>query len=673
MQELFTEEILLDLGGLTLEEVEQRCLKYPQEIKRITRIPLGYKQKGGDPNLLVVDPVVLLFLDVTLDQLDNGISFRESADYFNSRMEKHGFSKSITHMGLKKIRAKHRPDAPKRMEMSRGPKPKRLSKEQRFKEVRKRKIASAKREIIAREKRLKKLEAELKPVEEFEDQVKKDLKSNIIQYTEVDYSEIEDLDQSITVFKPEPGPQTAFLQASEIQILYGGAAGGGKSYALLADPMRFFGNKNFSGLLVRRTLEELRELKWKSRELYSGAFPGAKFKEQTSSWVFPSGATLWMSYLERDEDALRYQGQSFAWIGFDELTQWPTPFAWNYLFSRLRSTDPELSQNLSMRATTNPGGPGHGWVKKMFIDPAPPSKSFWATDIETDEVLKYPETYHDRNLAGQPLFKRRFIPAKLSDNSYLWSDGIYERNLMALPEAQRRQLLEGNWDVADGAAFSEFRTNIHTCDPFPVPSNWRRFRSCDWGYSTRQQTAIHWFAIAPDDTLYVYREKIVNQMTATEVARMIMQIERENNDRVSYGVLDANAWNKTGQSGPSIAEEMIKAGCRWRPADNKIQHSRAHGANRLHEVLRVRETPDGPKPGIIFFNTCRKIISTLPILPQDPDGTDDIDSDFPDDHAYDSIRYGVMSRPRFENPWVVQEGNRNPHKRYVPQDPIFGY
>ena len=150
-----------------------------------------------------------------------------------------------------------------------------------------------------------------------------------------------------------------------------------------------------------------------------------------------------MSYLEQDKDVLRYQGQSFTWVGFDELTQYPTPFAWDYLRSRLRSTDPEIE--LYMRATSNPGGPGHGWVRKMFITPTTPGKSFWATDIETGDVLKYPQRH---SKAGKPLFRRRFIPAQLKDNPYLYESGDYEAMLLSLPETQRRQLLEGNWDIA---------------------------------------------------------------------------------------------------------------------------------------------------------------------------------------------------------------------------------
>ena len=127
------------------------------------------------------------------------------------------------------------------------------------------------------------------------------------------------------VFKPNEGPQTTFLSSSEREVLYGGAAGGGKSYAMLADPLHGLNNPNFSGLLVRHTTEELRELIQKSQELYPRAVPGIKWSERKSQWVSPKGGRLWMSYLDKDTDVTRYQGQAFNWIGFDELTQWPTP------------------------------------------------------------------------------------------------------------------------------------------------------------------------------------------------------------------------------------------------------------------------------------------------------------------------------------------------------------
>jgi len=202
------------------------------------------------------------------------------------------------------------------------------------------------------------------------------------------------------LFEPNPGPQTDFLASTEQEVLYGGSAGGGKSYAMVADPVRYLNNPNAQMLLVRRSTEELRELISVSKQLYPRAIPGIKFMERDKTWVAPSGATLWMSYLDRDDDVMRYQGQAFNWIGFDELTQWASPYPWNYMRSRLRSTSTS-GLPLYMRATTNPGGPGHQWVKKTFIDPGTPRKPFWATDTETGETIAWPKG-HSRE--GQPLF-----------------------------------------------------------------------------------------------------------------------------------------------------------------------------------------------------------------------------------------------------------------------------
>lgn len=425
---------------------------------------------------------------------------------------------------------------------------------------------------------------------------------------------------------------------------------------MLADPMRYFHNPNFVGLLLRRTNDELRELKWESQKLYPKAFPGAVWKEKDSMWVFPSGAKFWMTYLERDDDVMRYVGQSFTWIGVDELTQYSTPFAWQFLKSRLRSTDPELQKNLCMRATTNPGGPGHQWVKKMFVDPALPGEAFWAIDIESNEILTYPKG-HARE--GEPLFKRRFIPAKLSDNPYLHKDGTYEASLLGLPEDQRRKLLDGDWTVMEGAAFPEFNPRIHVIEPFEVPSNWRRFRACDFGYSSH--SCVLWFAINPStEQLVVYRELYVSKKTGKELAQMINRIEAS--DRVSYGILDSSVWRKTGQFGPSVADEMIAEGCKWRPAD-RAAGSRSAGKNRLHELLKV--DPMFEVPGIVFFNNCRQIISDLPMLPQDPNGEDDIDDRYRSDHSYDALRYGIMSRPRSYREFTGDI--------YRPADKRFGY
>lgn len=473
-----------------------------------------------------------------------------------------------------------------------------------------------------------------------------------------EFEPIEEAEQNV-IFKPNAGPQTEFLASGEREVLYGGAAGGGKSYAMLADPLRFMGHPSFSGLLLRHTNEELRELVWKSQEMYPKIWKGMKWSERKMQWTAPSGARLWFSYLDRDEDVMRYQGQAFSWIGFDELTQWHTPFAWDYMRSRLRSTAPDLP--IYMRATTNPGGPGHAWVKKMFIDPSRPGKAFWATDVDSGKTLVYPPN-HSR--AGDPLFKRRFIPAMLTDNPYLYDQGDYEAMLLSLPEHQRKQLLEGNWDIAEGAAFPEFNREEHVIDAFDIPKNWVKFRACDYGYGS--YSAVLWFAVTPEEQLVVYRELYVSKVLATDLADMILELEADDGN-IKYGVLDSSCWHKRGDIGPSLAEQMISRGCRWRPSD-RSHGSRKAGKNELHRRLQIDELQEQPR--LVFFDNCIQTIAQLPILPLDKKNPEDVDTKA-EDHLYDALRYGIMSRPRF-SAWDYDPAHQAPSS-YVPADSTFGY
>ena len=611
------------------------------------RIPYGYKASDEDPLQLIPDEDYTPLIEQALDHLDEGYSGRKVTEWLNDKLER-----TISHQGLRNIWAEHRPKskrlkALKKENNKSKPKTKDAKEEARLR----RKIADSKRIKTMMENKLAKhTGADVEAEEEFQS-ISETLDFGVIT---------QEQQEREVVFQPNPGPQTDFLAASEREVLYGGSAGSGKSYALLADPMRYFNNSNFSGLILRRTNDELRELIWKSQELYPKIYPEAKWQEKKSQWIFPSGGKLWMTYLERDEDVLRYQGLSFSYIAFDELTQYATPFAWNYMRSRLRSTDPTLP--LFQRATTNPGGRGHGWVKKMFVDPAPGNIKFAATDIDTGKTLTFPEG-HEKE--GQPLFYRRFIPATLKDNPYLMKDGQYEANLLALPEMQRRQLLEGDWAVADGAAFPEFKQSVHVCEPFDIPPDWRRFRSCDYGYSSH--SAVHWFAIDPSyETLYVYRELYVSKHTGKDLAQAVL--EAEQGESIQYGILDSSCWHNRGQIGPSIAEEMISIGCRWRPSDRSAG-ARVAGKNRFHEVLKV--DPVTETAGIIFFNTCRQIIADLPVIPSDPKGSDDIDPRHASDHTYDSVRYGIMSRPKAFSPFDMGQGV--PIQRYTPSDTRFGY
>ena len=603
------------------------------------RIQYGYKANEDDPLVIEPDETLVPLIEEAMDYLDNGYSTRKVAEWLTEKAQR-----KISHQGVLLVWRANRPDSPRIAALDKANK-------KRKPKTRKEKAIAAVKRKRSDAKRIQTLMTKKLAAHEPKNEI-----SDTLDFAAYEKEEV----QREVVFAPNPGPQTEFLAASEQEVLYGGAAGGGKSFGLLADPMRYFHNPNFNGLILRRTNDELRELIWKSQELYPKAFPGAKWAEKKSQWTLPSGAKLWLTYLEREDDVRRYQGLAFSYIAFDELTQHPTPFAWDYMRSRLRTTDPDLP--IFMRATTNPGGAGHGWVKRMFIDPAPANQAFVATDLNSGEPLEYPEGHAK---AGQPLFSRRFIPASLTDNPYLMEGGQYEANLLSLPENQRRQLLEGDWAVADGAAFPEFRQSVHVVEPFDIPDNWVRFRSADYGYSS--WSAVHWYAIDPAfETLIVYRELYLSKHTGKDLGRAVLDAEM--GDSIKFGILDSSCWHNRGQIGPSIAEEMITMGCRWRPSD-RTAGARVAGKNQLHERLKVDE--DTGHPGIVFFNTCRQIIADLPVIPSCPKGSDDIDQRYASDHTYDSLRYGLMSRPRSLSPFDMGKGV--PERNYKPSDSTFGY
>ena len=492
-----------------------------------------------------------------------------------------------------------------------------------------RKVQNKKKTLSTKKNAFKKLDAmsdnQITSVEEIDS-----LPDNVKKH-------IEESDDTV-VFKANEGPQTEFLAAGELDVLYGGAAGGGKSYAMLVDPLRYCHKPVHRALILRRSMPELRELIDKSRELYPKAFPGCKFREVEKLWNFPSGAKIEFGFLERDADVYRYQGQAYSWIGFDEITHLPTEVGWNYLASRLRTTDPEIVPYL--RCTANPGGVGAHWVKKRYVDPYEPNKAFEGSDGLT----------------------RKFIPARLDDNPYLAEDGRYEQMLKALPAVQRKQLLEGNWDITEGAAFAEFDPDFHVIPPFQIPVGWERVKGIDYGYAS--ESACIWGAIDPSDrTLIIYRELYQKNLTGVDLAQLITQMEIEDPFSVA-GVLDTAAWNRTGTTGPTVGETLVRAGHKLRRADkNRIQ-----GKIQIHEYLKVQQSG---RPRIQLFNTCPNLIRELQSIPLDRSNPEDVDT-HAQDHAYDALRYLIMSRPKVNDP-LAQMRHMRMEQAYRPVDSEFGY
>ena len=449
------------------------------------------------------------------------------------------------------------------------------------------------------------------------------------------------------IFQPNDGPQTEFLAASEREVFYGGARGGGKSYAMLVDPLRYCDKQKHRALLIRRTMPELRDLINHSQQLYSKAHPGAKWREQEKEWRFPSGARIEFGYAENLTDALRYQGQSYTWIGIDELPQYPTQDIYNFLRSSLRSVDPEIP--VFMRATGNPGNVGSQWVKEMFVDPAKPNSKF---DIE----IQTPN--------GVKKISRRFIPAKLQDNPYLMQTDDYYAMLASLPEVQRKQFLDGNWEAFEDSSFPEFNKDLHVVKPFDIPRGWMKFRAADWGYSS--PACCLWFAIDFDNNIFIYRELYTKKLTADLFAQKVVKLEE--GEYIRYGVLDSSTWARRGDIGPSIAETMIQEGCRWRPSDRSPK-SRIAGKLEIHKRLRLND--DTGFPTLFIFSNCLNLIRTLPMLPTDKNNPEDVDT-HAEDHAYDALRYGCMSRPihpvskQFHDIGVGQTKD-------IISDKVFGY
>lgn len=441
---------------------------------------------------------------------------------------------------------------------------------------------------------------------------------------------------------PQTGPQDhAILADATPELFFGGAAGGGKSDFLLGDYLQdvnTYGSA-WQGIIFRRTYPELEELQARSREMFPPA--GGIWSEARRTWSWPNGATLKMRYLERDLDATRYLGHQYAWEGWDELTQWPSSYAYKYLRARLRSAHAVPTKRI--RAAGNPGGPGHLWVKAYFIDPAPMGYEF-ILDKETK-------------------MHRVFIPARLRDNAILLkNDPNYEGRLKGLPDALRKAMLDGDWNIVEGCFFDNW-SGKNIIRPFQIPSDWIKFRSLDWG--SARPFSVGWWAVVNDEVevesvsgtqllprgaLVRYREwygcrgepNVGIKLTAEEVAAGILERQDE---VIAYGVADPAIFASDG--GPSIAERMFKAGVTWRRADN-ARVSRA-GALGGWDQMRARITGDAVGPMLAVFHTCRDFLRTVPVLQHDQTRAEDVDT-AAEDHAADECRYACMSRP-----WLVEK------------------
>lgn len=441
------------------------------------------------------------------------------------------------------------------------------------------------------------------------------------------------------IWKPQPR-QAVFQARKEYEVLYGGAAGGGKSDALVAEALRQVHIPHYKGIIFRKTYPQLRELINKSKRIYSQAFPKARYNAAEHVWTFPSGAKIYFGSMANYDSYLNYQGLSFAFVGFDELTHFRQE-EYEYLFSRNRADGPGV--RVYIRATANPGGIGHGWVKERFITPAQPGTP-----------IRYEAKIRDLNGNVKKLCRERiFIPSSVWDNKRLLeNDPNYLANLAMLPEAKKRALLYGDWNAFSGQVFTEWRNCpentdrrwTHVIEPFEIPKYWRRYRSFDFGYA--KPFAVQWWAVSPEGTAYLYRQLYGCTDTPNtgvkwepaEIARKIRELEE--NDRGEYpilGVADPSIWDESRGSAGTVINMMEREGIYFDKGDNK----RIAGKMQIHHRLAFDE--EGI-PKMYVFKTCRQFIRTFPNLVYDEKNPEDVNTSS-EDHDYDACRYFFMLNP----------------------------
>ncbi len=453
------------------------------------------------------------------------------------------------------------------------------------------------------------------------------------------------------VWQPQP-KQRQFQERPEYEALYGGAAGGGKSDALLAEALRQVHIPHYKGLILRKTYPQLAELVDRSRAIYLPAFPAASYNAQEHCWHFPSGAKIYFGSMQHTKDRTNYQGKAYDFIGFDELTHF-TYDEYSYMFSRNRPTGP--GTRVYIRATTNPGGIGHAWVKQRFITAAPP-----LTPIEDVYTVPTP--------AGKSLQikkSRIFVPSNIFDNrKLLENDPNYLASLAMLPEAEKNALLYGSWDSFEGQVFSEWRNDpahyedarwTHVIEPFRIPGYWRIYRGFDFGY--QKPFSVGWYAVNPDGMLYRIREYYGCDgtpnhgvhMQMADVAAQIRRIEREDENlkgRKILGIADPSIFDAS--RGESIADIMAKGTnpVFWEPGDNH----RLAGKMQFHYRFAFDE--EG-LPGFQVFRTCKHFIRTIPALVYSDTDVEDVDTTG-EDHIYDECRYVLMANPIAPQPTAAK-------------------
>jgi hypothetical protein len=435
-----------------------------------------------------------------------------------------------------------------------------------------------------------------------------------------------------TTYWDEASPnQKMFHSCMADEVLYGGAAGGGKSRCCREDAWehawRWPGSKQ---IIMRRTNKELRS--------------GVLDKIQ-SEW--PLGEAVWVSkaemcvyfankskielgYMDLESDKTKYQSSEYGQVHFDEATHFEEGMA-TYMVSRARSVIP--GEPVQVKYYSNPGNVGHAWVKKRFkIGASEPRKTWVAEGTQSKEK---PDG-----------MSRCFIPSRVFDNKVLMrTDPAYVERLRSLPEVERKMLLDGDWDIFAGQAFPEWRYDVHVCEPFPVrDKSWRKWACMDWGGT--KPFAVLWMTEDWDRNIYIYRELYGCKhelnieegaydegvlWTPQKVGRECVDLSQ--GEGIKSCISDPSIWNRTGGDS-SIATQFSESGWPIIPGVRDRQGTKM----LVHHMLKVN--PKTGLPKLRVFSNCRGFIRTFPQLTLDPRKVEDVNTKG-EDHIYDALREGL--------------------------------
>lgn len=481
------------------------------------------------------------------------------------------------------------------------------------------------------------------------------------------------------VWRPQAGSQVAFLSCPIFETLYEGTRGGGKTDCLLMDFAKECGlgyGAAWRGILFRKTYKQLADVVAKSKKWFPRIFghKNCVFNNTEYVWQWKTGESLFLRHFARDDDYENYHGHEYSWLGLEELTNWSTPIVLTKMMSTVRSSRSGLP--MRVRSTTNPYGPGHGWVKRRYDLHLP------IRDRRVQRGLKDDD--------GNTLPDRMSIHSDIRENKILLNaDPMYLEKLRAScrSEAERKAWLEGSWDIVAGGMFDDlWSTPVHNLLPFVIPNSWKIKRSFDWGSS--KPFSLGYWAIS-DGSDWRTRAGLVRssvrgdafrirewygchpnevnvglKITASEITKGAIEREMswQIHDRISKGpqsgVADSAIFSE--ENGHSVAMDMEKPvrldsglvvpGIKWKPAD-KSPGSRHLGwlaiRQRMENSMPPKNGSPREKPGIFVVGTyCPEWIRTVLSLPRDPDDMDDVDTDA-EDHAGDDTRYFIYDQPNF--------------------------